>query len=174
MKKLVWILLLLQFYGMHATWVVDWITNQSDLNFVQAARTTASNKGVEIQSISQKLQDTPQSKTTKLGGAARFGTANGCKIFARTPKGESVTIKFLGDATHKVATGRAQDADIDSRTAAGANNKGMMARVILEVQGAKKLIGYYCGYEKENQLFKIVLKGSKGNYQAVITPVALK
>ena len=169
MKKIMTIFLLLQFYGMHATWVVDGITNQSDLKFVQAAR----NNDVEIQSISQKLQDT-KSNTTELGESARFGTSNGCKIIAQTPKGETVSIKFLGDATHRVATGRALDADLSSRTVAGLNNKGMMARVILEAQGIKKLIGYYCGYEKENQLFKLVLKGSKGNYEVVVTPVALK
>lgn len=170
MKKLRTIFLLLQFYGMHATWVVDGITNQSDLKFVQAAR----NNDVEIQSISQKLQDTPKLKTTKLGESTRFGTSNGCKIIAQTPKGETVTIKFLGDPTHRVATGRAADADLSSRTVAGLNNKGMMARVIFEAQGVKKLIGFYCGYEKENQLFKLVLKGSKGDYEVVVTPVASK
>ncbi len=170
MRKLLGIFLLLQFDGMHATWVVGSITNQSDLNFNQAAR----NNNVEIQSISQKLQDTPKLKTTKLGESARFGAANGCKIMAQTPKGETVTIKFLGDPTHRVATGRAPDADLSSRKSAGLSNKGMMARVILEAQGVKKLIGYYCGYEKENQLFKLVLKGSQGDYQAVITPVASK
>ena len=169
-RKILYLFLLFQFYGMQATWIVDWITNQSDLKFVQAAR----DNDVEIQSVSKKLQDTPKLKTTKLGEKARFGTVGGCKIIAQDPQGQTVTIRFLADATHRVASGRAPDADLDSRKAAGAENKGMMARIIFDVQGAKKLIGYYCGYEKEKQQFKLVLKGSGGNYHVDLTPIASK
>jgi len=167
MKKIMNIIFLLQFYEMHAAWVVNDITNQSDLQFVQAARSD----DIVIQSISKKLEDAQGLDCVQLGQKDQFGTMGDCKIIAKNSKGQTVVIRFLGDPTYRVAHGRVKDSDLASRNAARSHNKGMMARVMLEAKGVKKLIGYYCGYEKNDQLFNLVLTGKNSNYQVELRPV---
>ena len=167
MKKIVSIIFLFQFYGVSASWIVNEITNLSDLQLMQAAR---AKDDIEIQSISKKIENSRGLNYIQLGQQDRFGTMGGCKIIAKNPEGQIVVIRFLSDPTYRVTQGRALDSDLDSRKAAG-SHQGMMARVILESQGVKKLIGYYSGYEKDNQLFNFVLKGSSGKYQVDLIPV---
>lgn len=167
MKKLLYILLLFGVCETRATWVVVKIDNQSDLQFTQAAR----NNDVVIQSISQKIQNAQSDGQVNLDATAQFGTVGGCRIIALTPQGQRVSLRFLADPSYRVANGRAMHTDLNSRTQAGLHNQGMMARVMLEEQGVLKLIGYYCGYEQEDQPFAITIKGSGGQYQATLIPV---
>ena len=174
MKNLLSLFLLLSCCQVQATWIIVMIENKSDLKLAQAVRAAynqspQNKQNVEIQSISKKIQN-----KTDLSKQDAFGSVGGCKIIAQNPQGQDILISFLADPTNRVANGRAKDADAFSRAAAGLHNQGMMARVMLEADGGKKLIGSYCGYEQESQPFKLVLKGSGGNYQAVLMPVASK
>lgn len=171
MKKLFGLLLLFQFYHAQATWTIVEIINESDLQLNQAVRTNRQNYDVEIQSISKKIKKAQDRTTIELGQQDGFGTVGKCKILAQTPQGENVSILFLADPTNRIASGRVVNADSYTRSVAHANNKGMMARVMLEQNGIKKMIGSYCGYEQENQSFKLILQGSAGNYHAQLIPV---
>lgn len=166
MKKLLYIFLLFA-YEMNATWVVVKIDNQSDLQFTQAAR----NNDVVIQSISNKIQSSDNLNNISFDEKDQFGTVGGCRVVAVTPEGVKVSLRFLGDPTYRVANGRARYSDLNSRLAAGLQNKAMMARVMLEEQGVLTLIGSYCGYEQDNQPFAITINGSNGTYHVQLTPI---
>ncbi len=154
-----------QFSMMQATWIIVKIDNQSDLTFVQAAR---SDNNVEIQSISQVLTKSADLKLIKLDADAFFGSSGGCKIIAQTPAGNQIAISFFGDVTHRVANGRARYTDLDSRNAAAIMKKTMMARIFMMQDDVMKLIGY-AGYDNDRQQFALKLTGSNGNYQAKLS-----
>lgn len=170
MKKLLSLLVILQFYCIDATWVIASLENKSDLILDQAVRSSNASGDVAIQSISKKIKNAEQSDKIILTDDG-FGTVGKCKILAHTPSGERVTILFLADPTNRIANGRTKDADIHTRLLAHTRNQGMMARVMIEQDGKKKMIGSYCGYEQENQGFQLLLKGSEGNYKADLIPV---
>lgn len=170
MKKLLSLFLLVQFYCIDATWFITSLDNNSSLSLGDAVRSTNGSGDVVIQSISKKIKNAEKSDHIVLIDDA-FGTVGKCKILAHTPSGEPVAILFLADPTNRIANGRTKDADIDTRSLAHAHNQGMMARVMIEQNGKRKMIGSYCGYEKENQGFQLRLNGSNGNYHAVLIPV---
>lgn len=174
MKKLLSLFLVLQFYCIDATWFVASLENRSDLVLDQAVRCSNvlgnASGHVSIQSISKKIKNLPKADTVVLTDEG-FGTVGKCKILAHTPQGQQVTILFLADPTNRIANGRTKDADIHTRFLAHAKNKGMMARVMIEQDGKKKMIGSYCGYEQENQGFQLILNGSNGNYKVDLIPV---
>ena len=146
-----------------ATWIIVKIDNQSDLVFSQAVRSN----GVEIASISQVLKKSQDNKNNivYLDSDAFFGSSGGCKIIAKAPTGNLVTIAFFDDPRHRVANGRVRNADIDSRNAAALIKDPMIARIFILQDGIQKLIGF-TGYENENQNVALTLTGSQGNYQA--------
>jgi len=148
---------------MQATWIVVKIDNQSDLAFLQAARS----HDVEIQSISQKLQSSDQ-KIVYLDAQDFFGSGGGCKIIMQNPQSERVSIDFFGDPTHRVGNGRARYADLDSRNAAASTKESMLARVFKVQNGSRKLIGFV-GYEQANQPFVVNLIGKNGIYQVQLS-----
>ena len=151
-----------------AMWVITKIDNQSDLTFTQAAR---GDNDTEIASISEKLKNPIKSASSNLinlQADALFGSSGGCKIIAQNPAGEKIAITFFGDATHRVANGRARYADLDSRNAAAQVKLPMMARVFMVQGGAMKLIGFV-GYEQGNQNMALALIGSAGNYQVALS-----
>lgn len=168
MKKILCAIGLLMYISVaQATWVIVKIDNQSDLTFEQAAR----NNDVEIASISQTLKSPKKSDSNiiSLSADTCFGSSGGCKIIAKTPQGDKITIAFYGDPTHRVANGRADYADVDARKAAATVKKSMMPRVLMmQSDGSTKLIGF-AAYDKMNQQFALKLTGSQGNYQAGLT-----
>ncbi|MBV8660821.1 MAG: hypothetical protein JO129_01585 [Candidatus Dependentiae bacterium] len=170
MKKFLYAIILLMYISMaQATWVIVKIDNRSDLTFEKAAR----NNDVEIASISQTLKNSekPGSSVINLSADACFGSSGGCKIIAKTPQGNNITIAFYGEPTHRVANGRADYADLDSRNAAATIKKSMMPRVfMIQDDGTVKLIGF-AGYDRMNQKFALKLTGSQGNYRAGLTPI---
>lgn len=170
MKKILSLFLLLQCWNAQAAWVVVAIENKSDLSLVQAVRSGLQDD-VAIQSISKKIEDAGKLGQVALSKDDAFGTVGGCKIIAKNPRGEKVLILFVTDPTHRVANGRARHSDIASRSLANLHNKGMMARVVIQEGGIKKVVGLYGGYEQENQPFKLVLQGSSGNYHVEVIPV---
>ena len=162
-------IVLTQVSYIQAGWIIVQIDNRSDLVFTQAVRSN----GVEIASISQALK-TSQSNSNgnliSLSADALFGSSGGCKIIAQNSAGNQVTIAFFGDVRHNVASGRIDNADLDSRTAAGSIKDPMIARVFITQVTPPQLIGF-AGYENENQKFALTLIGSGGNYQAILTLV---
>ncbi len=146
---------------MQAMWVVTKITNQSNLVFTQAAR---GDNDTEIVSISDKLKNPTKSNVITLQADALFGSSGGCKIIAQTPEGDKVSIAFFGDATHRVANGRARYSDLDSRNAAALIKSPMMARVFMVQGGRMKLIGFV-GYDNKNQKMALNVMGTVGAYQ---------
>lgn len=173
MKKIMSLFLLFQCFVVHGTWFVSQLVNESDLIFDQGARITHTGDYVEIQSISKKIKKTEGIGITDFYQHEAFGTVGGCTVIAHDPQGKKLLFSFLADPTHRVANGRASYADTHLRIAAGLHNKGMMARVVLEKDLGKEVIGYYCGYQEDNQPFKLVVQGKDGDYTALLVPVSL-
>jgi hypothetical protein len=160
--------LLVQISIVQAMWIITKIDNQSDLVFMQAAR---GDNDTEIASISQILKNPTKSASSNvinLQADALFGSSGGCKIIAQNSAGEKIAITFFGDATHRVANGRARYADLDSRNAAAQIKLPMMARVFMVQGSTMKLIGFV-GYEQGNQNMTLALTGSTGNYRVVLS-----
>lgn len=151
-----------------AAWVIVNIENDSNLTLVQAAR----NNGAEIPSISQLLVANIHNEWVAIPADALFGSVGGCKIIAHNKQNNQILFTFFGDPTHRVANGRAPQADLDSRNAAATLKSSYMARVFLVIGDTKKLVGFL-GFDEENQPMNLKIMNSGDSYEVLLFPQAV-
>lgn len=169
MKNVIYLVILfMQAPILQATWIIVSLDNQSDLKLLQAVR----NNDVEIPSISRLFQSTDNlhNATIHLDPELYFGSLGGCRIIAEMPSGKKLSLAFFGDPTNKVANGRAQYTDVDSRNAATPWKQDRMARVMMMQDNRFKLVGFV-GYQALNQKMNVKITGSHGAYAVTITLV---
>lgn len=168
-KILLYVVLLLAHAISQPHWLLVKVYNSSDLTLLRAARFN----NVEIPSVSEQLHQgvVDQLLPMIINPASLFGSSGNCKIIAQTPEGKKIAFCFFGDPTHRVANGRALQADLQSRNAAALTKQSMLARVFMEHDTTFTLVGF-AGYEQDNQQFALKLIGAQGNYVASLESIA--